>query len=948
MNQEQVRRIKDQLSTCLAVHKATAERFLAEMTFAEKLLELRGGRPATWRKYIAQAWQTVGKALDAGRLDRLRKAVAEAEQVLAPVAKVAKMYTIHCVGHAHIDMNWMWGWPETVAVTCDTFQTVLKLMEEFDDFRFTQSQISVYEILRRYRPDLLERVRARVREGRWEVAATQWVEGDKNIASGESLARHLLYSRQFTAEQFGLDVEDIPLDWEPDMFGHAHTLPTIVSRGGVKYYYMCRGGNFPKPPVFWWQGPDGRRVLNYVEQEWYNGEIAPANAQALLGFCEKTGLTDWMKVYGVGDHGGGPTRRDILRAREMNDWPVFPRFRFAFAREFYELLEKARKDWPVLDRELNYEFTGCYTSQSEIKKANRHGENLCLAAETVAAIASRATGAAYPHEQLRQAWVDTLFGHFHDILPGSGVAATRSYHLGKFQETAATTGVIRSQAYRALAGQVDTSFAGANEDNPSSRALGGGSGRNTTGGALSMPGLVTVGPRPFVVFNPTDCARRDVITVTVWDLDKNAEFRVRFPDGRTLPAQKLATGDYWAHTYIDLAVPVEVEALGYVSFVVEPGAAEPAETMLTVAQAYWAGERQCTFNYAMENEHLAAKFDATTGGAISLVDKSSGLELADPARPLGVLEHVIEQPRMMSSWLLNNDKSRDVVSLDGFELIHQGPYLATMVAKAKVGESTVEVTYTLKAGVPWLEMDLRTTWVERGSMDRGTPQLTLRIPTALSQVEPRYEIPFGWIRRQEHDGEEVPSNRWADLQGKVGGKTAGLTLVNDCKYGHSLRDSTLRLTLLRSSWQPDPLPEIGEHSMRLAIAPRGRTAAAGELTRLGIAWNHPLEAISTDVHVGPLETAATGVSVAPGDVVLSGIRVATEGDGLIFHLLNTGEKDAAGQVALNEALFGRPRSAGEVDLLERELDDGSAEVTSGGFSVTVPARGIAAVRVGFQ
>ena len=163
-----------------------AERIQAELAFAEGLVSLHPDRRAEWGPLVAKARALAGtneapKPVDA-------QAVAEAEAVLAPVAAVAKTYTIHCVGHAHIDMNWMWSWPETVAVTNDTFTTVLRLMDEFPDFRFTQSQASVYEIARRYNPALFERIKARVAEGRWEVAASQWVEGDKNLAVGRVLA----------------------------------------------------------------------------------------------------------------------------------------------------------------------------------------------------------------------------------------------------------------------------------------------------------------------------------------------------------------------------------------------------------------------------------------------------------------------------------------------------------------------------------------------------------------------------------------------------------------------------------------------------------------------------------------------------------------------------------------------------------------------------------------
>jgi alpha-mannosidase len=251
-------------------------------------------------------------------------------------------------------------------------------MDEFDEFCFSQGQASVYQIMRRHNAELYERIRRRVAEGRWEVTAVHWVEGDKNLACGEALARHLLYTRAFMREQFGLAPEDVPIDWEPDTFGHAHTIPSILARAAVRRYYMCRGGESPHPPVFWWQGPDGSRVLVNQEITAYNDHIGPHAVKGLLRFCRQTRLKDWLFVYGVGDHGGGPTRRDILRGRDFNTWPVWPNFRFTTTRAFYEVLEAHGDRWPVIDGELNFEFTGCYTSQSAIKRANRLGENYCL------------------------------------------------------------------------------------------------------------------------------------------------------------------------------------------------------------------------------------------------------------------------------------------------------------------------------------------------------------------------------------------------------------------------------------------------------------------------------------------------------------------------------------------------------------------------------------------
>jgi len=350
MGDDRSRRLSRALARAGDLTDDWQERLLAEIQFARGLARLHAEKAEEWGDLVDRATEAVISAVTDAGPGALPDAVRRAEDILAPVAEVAGQYTIHCVGHAHIDMNWMWSWPETVATTNDTFTTVLKLMDEFDDFCFTQSQCSVYEIMERYNPELLERIARRVAEGRWEVAAAHWVEGDKNLASGESLARHLLYSRRYVKDLFGLEPDDQPLDWEPDTFGHAISIPSIVSRGGVRRYYMCRGGAAPRPPVFWWQGPDGSRILVYLETTWYNDSVSPANATALLEFCGKTGLRDWMNVYGVGDHGGGPTREDILRAHSMDGWPVFPRFKLSTTSAFYDTLEEHGGRWPVVEQ----------------------------------------------------------------------------------------------------------------------------------------------------------------------------------------------------------------------------------------------------------------------------------------------------------------------------------------------------------------------------------------------------------------------------------------------------------------------------------------------------------------------------------------------------------------------------------------------------------------------
>ena len=950
--------VRRDLAVLLAGRGHLAERFLAEVEFAEGLAARHPDKAKRWPKLLADASARVAQAVASRRLDRLEAAVREAEAALAPIGRVAKKYTVHCVGHAHIDMNWIWPWAETVATTNDTFRTVLALMDEFPDFRFTQSQASVYALMRDYHPAMLDRIRERVAEGRWEVAAVHWVEGDKNLAGGESLARHLLYTREFVRQVLGLEPEDVRIDWEPDTFGHAHTVPTILSRGGVTRYYMCRGGAFAKPPVFWWQGPDGSRILVNLETTWYNDFIGPHNALACLAFCGKTGLADWMNVYGVGDHGGGPTRRDILRARDMDSWPIFPRFRFATTRDYYAILEAAGDRWPVLDRELNYEFTGCYTSQAAIKHATRYGENYCLEAEAVASLARRAVGRDYPADALRQSWIHTLFGHFHDILPGSGVRATREYQAGLFQKTAAATGMIKTESLRAIAAAADTSFAGPAAAPPQapgqeSIALGGGPGRGAGLGGMTTSGHVTEEPRAFLVANPTAWPREEIVTVTIWDVEepgKDKAFVVRTPDGRTLPAQRVAAGEYWGHRFVDLAFPASVGPLGYAAYVVDEGRAPAPENGVKHSGEHKWEHGGVQDDFTLANEFISAAFSRRTGGLVRLVDRATGVDLATPADPAAILEYYLERPHGGTAWVIGDIQARECpLALDALALDLKGPYAATLVAKLKVKDSTATVTYALKAGQPWLDVAVQVRWLERGGPEIGVPMLRMQFPLALAEAKGRYEIPFGSIERDLAAGEEVPALRWADVTGTpAGGRAeAGCTLLNDCKYGHSLTGSVLRLTLIRSTYDPDPLPEIGDHAIRLALVPHGRPLPTADLVRLGAGFNHPLLAVATDVHAGSLPAAASAVSVAPANVVISSVRQAQDAGGLVFHLYETAGKAAAAKVTLDAALMGEPAQAVEVDFLERPVASSSAKVARGGFSVSVPACGIAAVKVTF-
>ncbi len=945
---EKIISLKNKLTEFGAHQRQLTERFCAEIEFASKFAKLYPSKYNRWEKLIVKAIAAVSEALETNKRTRLGKVIHQAEEILAPIAKEAKKYVIHCIGHAHIDMNWMWSYQETVSITIDTFRTVLKLMEEFPEFCFTQSQASVYAIVKEFDSELFEQIKEKVKEGRWEIAACQWVEGDKNIASDESLVRHLLYTRKFFEDEFGLTVADLPLEWEPDTFGHASTIPSIVSRGGVKYYYMCRGGTFDKPPIFRWIGPDGRSILVNLETTWYNDTLDTHNAIAMVEFCKQTGLKDWMCVFGVGDHGGGPTRKDLRKAIEMNDWPVYPKFKFDVAKRFYEIVEKQYKEIPSLTGELNFEFTGCYTSQSRIKHANRTAENHLKEADVFSTLANRSTGFDYPSEKIRKGWINTLFGHFHDILPGSGVRQTREYQLGLFQQTIAYADQSKLSALRKITEQIDTSLSGkiTSYDN-NLLSFGAGVGKGVE--VYEPPKVSTVKslPAAFVIFNPTANKRNETMTLTLWDVETENEekqFIAKLPDGKILPTQRLNKGTYWSHQYTELAVPVSADAMGYKVIVVDEGISD-VDNKIKYHWQFSHVRQQYFGEYRIENEYVSFEIDKVSGGIVSLIDKTTGIEFGSKENPIAVLEYLIERPRNMSSWVINEAKEIVAPTILSVSPKFQGTYLAAIEVKLQFGNSNATITYSLKADQKWVDIDIDLNWFEVGNEQIGTPALRMKFPFNITAAKGRYEVPFSSIVRDLNTGQEVPALRWVDIFNSK----LGCALLNDCKYGYSLDGSTLRANLIRSSYEPDILPEGGNYKIKFGLLPHGKKISQTELINAGSAFNHPLAVISSDVHKGKFSPTSSDIITAePENIIISAIKKCENSSAIIVRLTETAGKTTNAKVRINKEFLGKITNVNEVDFLENEIGNSSAKIIANGFSVKIGANAIASVKAQFD
>ena len=827
-------------------------------------------------RYDALIDETLELLVEALRRDGVitDAAAREAEEKLLPLSADAKKYKIRCVAHAHIDMNWMWGFQETVSVTIDTFRTILELMREYPEMTFAQSQASTYRIIEEYAPELLPEIRERVAEGRWEVTASAWVEADKNMTGAESLARHILYSKRYLSHLLDIAPESIRIDFEPDTFGHNITMPEILADGGVKYLYHCRGYNGHY--LYTWRARSGKSVLVYREPKWYNADIVPDMLSDVPLFCDKHGVDVMLKVYGVGDHGGGPTRLDIERITEMMRWPIQPTVTFGTFDAFFAELEKFQANLPVVEQELNYIFTGCYTSQARIKAANRIAEARVYDAE-VLDTASAVLEHTDRKQQLNEAWEKILFNHFHDILPGSGVEQTREYALGTFQQAMAGVGAVGNLAMRSIAAEIDTTPVSVSEDFTTvSEGAGVGFGANGDTGYVFHAAERGLGrKRIFHLFNTTQYDYDGVAKLIAWDWRYNADrIVIATPDGKAVPHKLLDTGHgYWGHRYTAVAAYVHIPALGYATLTMDE--AEPSAPAFASTRdprlEYFPSER-----IVLENARIRAEFDRQTMLLMSLVHKASGRELIDD--PSAMFRYITENSGGMTSWREGppmrveclNESGRVRVTEESLGGIRKWIRFEIPFGSA----SCLRAAVTLDENSPVLEFDAVADFREVGGGGK-IPQLSFLAPIAYTPLAYRCDVPYGTIDRPD-EAHDVPGMSFISAVPESG---AAAFLVTDTKYGYRGHENALGVNLIRASYDPDPIPDYGPHPFRLGLGVLD-DAAPETLLAASDRFNHPAPTVSVRRGAGRLPMEGSLLTVS-GGIRLTAVKTPEDEGGIL-------------------------------------------------------------------
>jgi len=916
-------------------------RIISQLEYAYKLSKINGRK---FDKLIGETIDFLKNEYD--KEGTISKSIVErAEGMIAELSETAKSFKMICAAHAHIDMNWMWGFPETVAVTLDTFRTMLDLMEEYPEYKFSQSQASVYKIVEEYDPDMLEEIKRRVKEGRWEVTASTWVETDKNMPNGESLARHILYTKKYLSKLLDIDPENLKIDFEPDTFGHNANVPEILSRGGVKYYYHCRG--YEKHNIYRWKSPSGSSIIVYREPFWYIAHIEPSMVLYVPEFCTEHGIDTALKVYGVGDHGGGPTRKDIEKIIDMAKWPVFPEIRFGTFGEYFSILEKIADNLPVVEEELNFVFTGCYTTQTRIKLANRISEAKLYEAESLSSLSNLFAEGAYKGEVFEKAWQNVLFNHFHDIIPGSGVIDTREYAMGLFQKTVAAANTEASAAMRNIASRIDTSgLFTEKEDISNTMSEGGGVGYGIMDFDFPQAERGRGKNRIFHFFNTSAYDRNEVAEIAVWDWDGD-EKRIVFKDcdGNVVPHQIIENkkvhfydSRYWGHKCTRVLLDVSVPAYGYSTYTMSEKDPDDVEI-----EPFLAPRTEPIDEYILENSFIKAVFDPRNAALISLVDKKTGREMLNSKEPAGVFRLIEEDDsKGMTAWVVGRYmRIFNINSAENVKILKSNTNSDSLRQwieyEITFRNSKITVKVSLDKNSSRLDYEVECDWQERAVIGKFIPQLNFFMPLGYECEKYRYDIPFGTIERKDMD-RDVPANSWILAVPKEEGNR-GVMLITQSKYGFRGTGNTAAITLIRSSYDPDPYPENGIHNIKFAVNIVD-CDSNDKLVKQAFDYNHPIRFISGTVHEGSLPLKKGFICMESESVFVSAVKKPEHGadeDRLIVRFYET-----EGNKAKATLKFARKvKKAFYVDINEKAVDSelnisaegDKVEIEIGAFSV---------------
>jgi alpha-mannosidase len=858
----------------------------AEFESAAYLVPSLSGNDAKQFAILNAAIEAVDtKALEAGDQKKFDASLVAARTKLEALRPLLQTTTLHLSGNSHIDAAWLWPWTETVDAVKRTYGTALQLMYEYPEYTFTQSAAQYNAWLQEKYPDMNRDINRRIKEGRWEIVGGMWVEPDLNMPDGESLVRQLLVGKRWYKQAYGVDVR---IGWNPDSFGYTWQLPQIYKKSGVDYFVtqkMTWNDTNQLPfKLFWWESPDGSKVLAYFPHDYANQDLSPVRLTGDLKTARERapGMLEMMDLYGVGDHGGGPTRSvlDEGFGWEKKKDAVLPKIEFGLAQTFFTDVEKQiapqSPEWdyariakgykapdevagkvaiPTWKSELYFEYhRGVMTTQAQHKKNMRESEVEVLNAEKYSSLAWL-YGAQYPGAELTEDWKKVLFNQFHDLAAGSGIGVIYKDAQKDYDWVKMSTGAISHSAQVHLIASINT-------ESKDEKAI------------------------PILVFNTLGWERNGLVII---EMQLKSTVRLAVIDsnsGMALHSEILKHDPENGLTQIEVNVP-SMPAYGYKLLTVQlgqhivdiGGLIDPTWEKLKVMEPK-------SNNLEIHNDEVRIEVDKNSGCISSIIEHFSKKELETKNSCGNQLQFFKDTPKDYDAWNVDPG-TLDVAPMtfdkaDSVELIGEKSDHPAVRVKYHTEKSTFVQTISLEGDMVNIDNDVD--WHESHVL------LKAAFPLAAESDHATYEIPYGSIERPttrtnswDKAQFEVPAMRWADLSGKgTDGKVHGLSVINDSKYGYDATGNVLRITLLRSAKWPDPEADMGRQHFHYALYPHARTWKDAETMRRGWEYNYPLVGVVTTAHAGSLPATHSFASIDEKNMVLTAVKKAEDADALIF------------------------------------------------------------------
>jgi len=779
---------------------------------------------------------------------------------------------LHLCGHSHLDLVYLWPYSEFLRKIGRTHSTSLRLLEEYPDYIFSQSQPLLYKEMKRLYPDMYRQVQERVKEGRWEAIGAFWVEPDCNLISGEAFVRQIMIGKRFLKEEFGVVPETA---WIPDVFGNAWTMPQILVKSGLKNFVthkmaIWNDTNKWDKSVFWWQGPDGSRIFATVPPSHFIGTMDPAHMKAHWDdFTAKETVGESLYTYGWGDGGGGPDTLMLECASRYKDFPGLPKTKMTTIESALESMRTktiaAGSKIPVHNDELYLEeHRGVYTTKGKLKKLNRYCENLYRKAE----IFSSFSELPYPQEELNSGWEDLLTNQFHDSLPGTHLTSVYDDILEVYDRVMETGQTVLSNARNSIISSINTDGEG----------------------------------QALVLFNNQPYSRNSLVKCPM----EEQILRLLNNEGKEIPHQfitDLETGQTCLIFYGE-----NLPSLGYTVYrCVEDQSSLDAASSLIASKT------------SLENDYLKVEINPM-GELISLYDKIDGRECLNEEG--GNLFRVFEDvPGQYDAWDIvpfYEDYEFPLEQKAQIEITDVGPLYAAIKVTRNILSSQLVQKIILARDSKRVDFETWIDWKETHKM------LKTRFYTNIVSRHATYDIPFGNIERSCYANNsydeakfEVSAHTWMDMsQGDY-----GISLLNDCKYGHQAKENMIGLTLLRSPKNPDPQSDMEEHSFTYSLYPHSGDWRKAETHFEALELNDPIDVIPAENIEGDLATNHTFMNmVAPG-VTLEAIKKAEDSDDLIIRIVERYGSRTKGKI-----IFDRPlKKIAECDLMEQNSEPLKAE-----------------------